>query len=56
MARRGPSRIFLLFPANFPEFRWVNLAAGGLAAFWGIMLSAEALAGRGRGERSTGLH
>ncbi len=46
---------FLLYPANFPEFRWVNLAAGGLAAFWGTMLTIEVLAGRGRGERSAGL-
>ena len=46
---------FLLYPANFPEFRWVNLAAGGLAAFWGILLSIEALVTRGPGEQGAGL-
>jgi hypothetical protein len=36
------------------EFRWVNYAMAGLAAFWGLMTGLEALS-RGRGERSAGV-
>ena len=45
----------LLAPASPPEFRWVNYAMAGLAAMWAILLAAEVIAGRGRGERSAGL-
>jgi len=33
----------------------VNYAMAGLAAMWAILLAAEVIAGRGRGERSAGL-
>ena len=46
---------FALLPANDPEFRWVNLFAGSLAALWAVLLWLEVLASRGRGERSAGL-
>jgi uncharacterized membrane protein YuzA (DUF378 family) len=45
----------LLAPASPAEFRWVNYAMAGLAAFWAILLGLEVIAGRGRGERSAGL-
>ena len=44
-----------LAPASPSEFRWVNFAMAGLAAFWAILLGLEVIAGRGRGERSAGL-
>ena len=45
----------LLAPASPADFRWVNYAMAGLAAMWAILLAAEVIAGRGRGERSAGL-
>ena len=45
----------VLIPASPAEFRWVNYAMAGLAAFWAVMLGLEVIAGRGRGERSAGL-
>jgi hypothetical protein len=44
-----------LYPASPPEFRWVNLFAAALGGFWAVLLAIEELAGRGRGERGTGL-
>jgi hypothetical protein len=44
-----------LTPAAPSEFRWVNYAMAGLAAFWAVLLALEVIAGRGRGERSAGL-
>jgi hypothetical protein len=40
--------LVLLAPTP-PEFRWVNLAMAGLAAFWAVMLAGEELARRRRG-------
>jgi hypothetical protein len=44
-----------LVPATPAEFRWVNFATTGLALFWSVLMSLEALAGRGKGERGAGL-
>jgi hypothetical protein len=45
----------MLYPATDAEFRFVNVFMIGLSSFWAVLLALEELAGRGRGERGTGL-
>jgi hypothetical protein len=44
-----------LVPAMPAEFRWVDYTMIGIAMFWAVLMAIEALAGRGRGERGSGL-
>jgi hypothetical protein len=39
----------LLFPATPAEFRWVNLAAAGVAIFWAVLLAVEEVVSRRAG-------
>jgi intracellular septation protein A len=45
----------LLAPVSPAEFRWVNYAMTGLAAFWAVMMTIDSLTSRGPGERGAGL-
>jgi intracellular septation protein A len=45
----------LLAPVCPAEFRWVNYAMAGLAAFWALMMTIDGLTSRGPGERGAGL-
>jgi hypothetical protein len=52
----GVAIVFLLMiPPTPPEFRWLNLAMGGLALFWAALLAIEDLSNRRHGaERPSG--
>jgi hypothetical protein len=45
----------LLLPATPAEFRWVNLAAGGLAIFWAVLLAIEEVVSRREGSLPPGV-
>jgi hypothetical protein len=44
-----------LVPPTPPEFRWVNLAAAGLALFWAVLLAIEEIIARRDGALPPGV-